>query len=48
MFLLLQDKRKLESKLRVFVLAGQSNMQGFGTIDDPENDPGSLNDIVLK
>jgi hypothetical protein len=33
-------------KVRVFVLAGQSNMQGFGTIDDPENDPGSLIDVV--
>ncbi|MBT3545330.1 MAG: T9SS type A sorting domain-containing protein [Saprospiraceae bacterium] len=41
-------QEKTKSKLRVFVLAGQSNMQGFGTIDDPENDPGSLNDIVLN
>ena len=23
-------------------------MQGYGTIDDPENDPGSLNDIILN
>jgi len=32
--------------LRVFVLAGQSNMQGHGTVVDPENDPGSLNDVI--
>ncbi|MDF1698714.1 MAG: sialate O-acetylesterase [Saprospiraceae bacterium] len=39
-------QEKTKSKLRVFVLAGQSNMQGHGTIDDPENDPGSLVDVV--
>ena len=35
-----------QAKVRVFVLAGQSNMQGYGTIDDPENDPGSLIDVI--
>ncbi len=39
-------QEKTTSKLRVFVLAGQSNMQGHGTIDDPENDPGSLHDVI--
>lgn len=33
-------------KVRVFVLAGQSNMQGYGTVVDPENDPNSLVDII--
>ena len=37
---------KTESKVRVFVLAGQSNMEGFGTIEDTENDPGSLIDVL--
>lgn len=37
---------KTQSKVRVFVLAGQSNMEGFGTIEDPENDPGSLIDVI--
>jgi hypothetical protein len=41
-------QEKTKSKLRIFVLAGQSNMQGHGTIDDPENDPGSLNAIILN
>ena len=41
-------QEKTPSKLRVFVLAGQSNMQGYGTIDDPENDPGSLNTVILN
>ena len=35
-----------ESIVRVFVLAGQSNMQGYGTIEDAENDPGSLIDVI--
>ena len=35
-------QEKSKSKLRVFVLAGQSNMQGYGSITDPESDPGSL------
>ncbi|MGK0315179.1 MAG: hypothetical protein ACI86M_001407 [Saprospiraceae bacterium] len=39
-------QEKTKSKIRVFVLAGQSNMEGFGTIDDPENDPGSLIDVI--
>lgn len=37
---------KTKSKVRVFVLAGQSNMEGFGIIEDPENDPGSLIDVI--
>lgn len=37
---------KTESKIRVFVLAGQSNMEGFGTVEDSENDPGSLTDVI--
>ena len=37
---------KTEPKLRVFVLAGQSNMEGFGTVEDAENDPGSLIDVI--
>lgn len=41
-------QEKTRSKLRVFVLAGQSNMQGHGTVDDPENDPGSLVDVIAK
>ncbi len=39
-------QEKTPSKLRVFVLAGQSNMEGYGTIEDPENDPGSLIDLI--
>ncbi|MEM9545031.1 MAG: sialate O-acetylesterase [Bacteroidota bacterium] len=39
-------QEKSERKVRVFILAGQSNMQGQGTIDDPENDPGSLIDVI--
>lgn len=41
-------QEKTPAKIRVFVLAGQSNMQGFGTIDDLQNDPGSLVDVVQK
>lgn len=41
-------QEKSKSKLRVFVLAGQSNMQGYGSITDPESDPGSLIDIINK
>ena len=33
-------------KVRVFVLAGQSNMQGYGLIEDNENDPGSLINVI--
>jgi hypothetical protein len=39
-------QEKTKEKVRVFVLAGQSNMQGYGTIEDPENDPGSLVDVI--
>lgn len=39
-------QEKTKPKVRVFVLAGQSNMEGFGTIDDPENDAGSLNYVI--
>lgn len=39
-------QEKTERKVRVFVLAGQSNMQGFGTIVDSENDQGSLIDVI--
>jgi hypothetical protein len=41
-------QEKSQPKVRVFILAGQSNMAGFGTIDDPENDPGSLIDVIEK
>jgi Carbohydrate esterase, sialic acid-specific acetylesterase/SdrD B-like domain/Secretion system C-terminal sorting domain len=41
-------QEKTTKKLRVFVLAGQSNMEGYGTIDDAENDPGSLVDVIQK
>ncbi|MFK7833428.1 MAG: sialate O-acetylesterase [Winogradskyella sp.] len=33
-------------KVRVFILAGQSNMQGQGAVVDPENDPGDLIDVI--
>ena len=39
-------QEKSSEKLRVFILAGQSNMEGFGTIEDPQNDPGSLVDVI--
>lgn len=39
-------QEKTQTKVRVFVLAGQSNMQGYGTINDSEGDPGSLTDII--
>lgn len=39
-------QEKSASKVRVFVLAGQSNMQGFGTIHDTENESGSLVDVL--
>jgi hypothetical protein len=39
-------QEKSPKKIRVFVLAGQSNMEGQGTIEDPENDPGSLMDVL--
>ena len=39
-------QEKTQAKVRVFVLAGQSNMVGYGSIFDPENDPGSLEDVI--
>jgi hypothetical protein len=39
-------QEKSKKKVRVFVLAGQSNMEGYGTIEDVENDPGSLVDVI--
>jgi hypothetical protein len=39
-------QEKTRAKVRVFVLAGQSNMVGYGSITDPENDPGSLVDVI--
>lgn len=41
-------QEKTPEKVRVFVLAGQSNMEGYGSINDPENDPGSLVDVIEK
>ena len=43
---IVSKQSKTPSKVRVFVLAGQSNMEGYGTIEDAENDPGSLIDII--
>jgi len=39
-------QEKTKKKVRVFVLAGQSNMEGYGTITDPENESGSLIDLI--
>ncbi|MEL6989875.1 MAG: hypothetical protein AAGK97_18850, partial [Bacteroidota bacterium] len=39
-------QEKSEKKLRVFVLAGQSNMLGFGTIEDEENNVGTLVNVL--
>ncbi len=41
-------QEKSASKVRVFVLAGQSNMQGFGEVSDPQNLPGTLIDVIQK
>ena len=41
-------QEKTKTKVRVFVLAGQSNMEGFGSISDAENDPGTLIDVIEK
>jgi len=41
-------QQKTPRKLRVFVLAGQSNMEGFGTIQDAQDDPGSLFDVIAN
>ncbi|MEL6392846.1 MAG: sialate O-acetylesterase, partial [Bacteroidota bacterium] len=39
-------QEKSPRKVRVFVLAGQSNMQGYGKVDDPENNVGTLVDVL--
>ncbi|MFH4968446.1 sialate O-acetylesterase [Gaetbulibacter sp. M240] len=39
---------KTQAKVRVFILAGQSNMQGQGVIEDPEGDQGDLMDIIAN
>jgi hypothetical protein len=39
-------QEKTQKKVRVFVLAGQSNMQGFGEVSDPQNLPGTLIDVI--
>ncbi len=39
-------QEKAQKKVRVFVLAGQSNMQGYGAVNDPENDPGTLYGLI--
>ncbi len=39
-------QERTPSKVRVFVLAGQSNMQGYGTVDDGEEVPGTLVNII--
>ena len=41
-------QEKSATKVRVFVLAGQSNMQGFGEVSDPQNLPGTLTDLIEK
>lgn len=41
-------QEKSKSKVRVFVMAGQSNMEGYGAINDPNNDPGSLVDVISR
>ena len=38
-------QEKTPKKLRVFILAGQSNMEGFGSITDPNN-TGTLVDVI--
>jgi hypothetical protein len=43
---IVSKQSKTPSKVRVFILAGQSNMEGYGTIEDAENNPGSLIDII--
>lgn len=39
-------QEKTPKKVRVFVLAGQSNMQGIGAVNQPENAPGTLHHVV--
>ena len=45
---IVSKQEKSTSKVRVFVMAGQSNMEGFGTVVDAENDPGSLVDVIAN
>ena len=45
---IVSKQEESQSKVRVFVMAGQSNMEGFGTIVDAENDPGSLVDVIAN
>lgn len=39
-------QEKTRQKVRVFVLAGQSNMQGFGAIHDENGAPGTLEHVL--
>lgn len=39
-------QEKSSPKVRVFVLAGQSNMQGYGVVSDPENERGTLTALI--
>ncbi|MFK7756445.1 MAG: sialate O-acetylesterase [Flavobacteriales bacterium] len=39
-------QEKSENKVKVFILAGQSNMQGHGTVEDAENSTGSLVEVI--
>ncbi len=41
-------QEKTQKKVRVFVLAGQSNMEGYGEVNDPQNLPGTLIDVIQK
>lgn len=43
---IISRQEKTPPKVRVFILAGQSNMQGQGAITDAENDPGTLIDVI--
>ena len=43
---IVKKQEKAATKVRVFILAGQSNMQGYGKISDAENDPNSLEYII--
>ncbi|MFT6106712.1 MAG: hypothetical protein ACJATL_000948 [Rickettsiales bacterium] len=39
-------QEKTPPKVRIFILAGQSNMQGYGTVGGVEAKPGSLVDVI--
>ncbi|MEO1625721.1 MAG: sialate O-acetylesterase, partial [Bacteroidota bacterium] len=41
-------QEKSATKVKVFVLAGQSNMQGYGAVGETGNEPGSLLDVIAK